>query len=53
MINFRVADLDKMAASGIVVEIDRQSYPNGRFASCGRWCKEAAEKHLLAADERR
>ena len=34
--NFRVCDLDKMAAqlraAGIVVEIDPQSYPNGRFA---------------------
>jgi glyoxylase I family protein len=37
MLNFRLRDLDKMAAqlraAGIAVEIDPQSYPNGRFAS--------------------
>src|SRR5713101_1685002 len=37
MLNFRIRDLDKMAAqlraAGIAVEIDPQSYPNGRFAS--------------------
>ena len=37
MLNFRVRDLDKMAAqlraAGIAVEIGPQSYPNGRFAS--------------------
>ena len=37
MLNFRVRDLDKMAAqlraARIAVEIDLQSYPNGRFAS--------------------
>jgi glyoxylase I family protein len=37
MLNFRVRDRDEMAAQlradGIVVEIDPQSYPNGRFAS--------------------
>jgi glyoxylase I family protein len=36
MVNFRVRDLDRMAAqlraAGIAVEIDPQSYPNGRFA---------------------
>ena len=36
MINFRVGNLDAMAAqlrsAGINVEIDAQSYPNGRFA---------------------
>ena len=36
MINFRVRDLDKMAAQlrerGIAVEVDSQVYPNGRFA---------------------
>jgi glyoxylase I family protein len=36
MLNFRVRDLDKMAAqlqaAGIEVKIDPQSYPNGRFA---------------------
>ncbi len=36
MVNFRVRDLDKMAAQlqaeGIAVKIDPQSYPNGRFA---------------------
>ena len=36
MVNFRVRDLDKMAAqlqaAGIAVKIDVQSYPNGRFA---------------------
>jgi len=36
MVNFRVRDLDKMAAqlqaAGIAVKIDPQSYPNGRFA---------------------
>lgn len=36
MINFRVRDLDKMAAqlraSGIAVEVDPETYPNGRFA---------------------
>jgi glyoxylase I family protein len=36
MLNFRVRDLDKMAAqlraSGITVEIDPERYPNGRFA---------------------
>ncbi|WP_298842229.1 VOC family protein [uncultured Roseobacter sp.] len=36
MINFRVDDLDAMAAqlqeAGISVEIDKTEYPNGRFA---------------------
>jgi hypothetical protein len=36
MINFRVGDLDKMAAqlraNGITVDVDPQLYPNGRFA---------------------
>jgi glyoxylase I family protein len=36
MLNFRVRDLDKMAAqleaAGIAVKIDPQVYPNGRFA---------------------
>src|SRR5262245_9370495 len=36
MINFRVRDLDKMAAQlrgrGITVEVDSEVYPNGRFA---------------------
>ncbi len=36
MLNFRVRDLDKMAAqlqaAGIPVKIDPQTYPNGRFA---------------------
>jgi glyoxylase I family protein len=36
MINFRVADLDKMAtqleAAGITVKVDPKTYPNGRFA---------------------
>ena len=36
MLNFRVRDLDKMAAqlqaAGIEVKVDPQSYPNGRFA---------------------
>ena len=36
MVNFRVRNLDKMAAqleaAGIAVKIDSQSYPNGRFA---------------------
>jgi glyoxylase I family protein len=36
MLNFRVRDLDKMAAqlqaAGIAVKIDPESYPNGRFA---------------------
>jgi predicted enzyme related to lactoylglutathione lyase len=36
MLNFRVRNLDKMAAqlqaAGIEVKIDAQSYPNGRFA---------------------
>jgi glyoxylase I family protein len=36
MINFRVADLDRMVAqlreAGISVEIDPTPYPNGRFA---------------------
>jgi glyoxylase I family protein len=36
MVNFRVRDLDKMAAqlqaAGIKVEIDPKPYPNGRFA---------------------
>jgi predicted enzyme related to lactoylglutathione lyase len=36
MLNFRVRDLDKMAAqlqaAGIEVKMDPQSYPNGRFA---------------------
>jgi len=38
MVNFRVRDLDRMAAqlraAGIEVKIDPQSYPNGRFAAC-------------------
>jgi len=38
MINFRVRDIDKMAAQlrekGIAVEVDPEVYPNGRFASC-------------------
>ncbi len=37
MLNFRIRYLDKMAAqlraAGIAVEIDPQSYPNGRLAS--------------------
>lgn len=37
MINFRVHDLDRMAAqlsaSGIAVKVDKTTYPNGRFAS--------------------
>jgi predicted enzyme related to lactoylglutathione lyase len=36
MVNFRVRDLDRMAAqlraAGIAVKIDPQPYPNGRFA---------------------
>jgi predicted enzyme related to lactoylglutathione lyase len=36
MINFRVADLDKMTrqleAAGIAVRVDPAAYPNGRFA---------------------
>jgi catechol 2,3-dioxygenase-like lactoylglutathione lyase family enzyme len=36
MLNFRVRDLDKMAAqlqaAGIEIKVDPQSYPNGRFA---------------------
>ena len=36
MINFRVRDLDAMAAqlrrAGITVEVDKETYPNGRFA---------------------
>lgn len=36
MINFRVNDLDAMAAqlrdAGIEVEIENEEYPNGRFA---------------------
>jgi predicted enzyme related to lactoylglutathione lyase len=36
MVNFRVRDLDAMAAQlrgvGIAIEIDPQHYPNGRFA---------------------
>ncbi|MEX2494432.1 MAG: hypothetical protein WD448_00005, partial [Woeseia sp.] len=36
MVNFRVRDMDAMAAqlgaSGIRVEVDEQVYPNGRFA---------------------
>lgn len=36
MINFRVSDLDRMAAqlraAGVAVEIDPETYPNGRFA---------------------
>ena len=35
MVNFRVRDLDKMAAqlraAGIVVKVDPGTYPNGRF----------------------
>lgn len=37
VLNFRVADLDAMVgqlrADGIAVEVDPQTYPNGRFAS--------------------
>ena len=37
MLNFRVRDLDAMVAqlnaAGISVEVDPESYPNGRFAS--------------------
>ena len=36
MVNFRVVDLDAMAAqlrsAGIAVDIDPEAYPNGRFA---------------------
>ncbi len=36
MINFRVADLDAMVAelraAGVEVEVDPETYPNGRFA---------------------
>jgi glyoxylase I family protein len=38
MLNFRVRDLDKMAAQlqagGIEVKMDPESYPYGRFARC-------------------
>lgn len=38
MLNFRVRDLDAMVAqlrgSGVAVEVDPETYPNGRFASC-------------------
>lgn len=37
MINFRVRDLDAMVAQlrgkGVAVEVDPETYPNGRFAS--------------------
>ena len=37
MLNFRVRNLDAMAAqlqgAGIAVEVDPETYPNGRFAS--------------------
>lgn len=37
MINFRVYDLDKMVeqlrAGGVDVDVDKETYPNGRFAS--------------------
>ena len=37
-INFRVADLDAMVeqlrAAGVEVEVDPETYPNGRFAQC-------------------
>lgn len=37
MLNFRVANLDAMVAqltdAGIAVEVDPESYPNGRFAA--------------------
>ena len=40
MVNFRVRDLDRMAAqlqaADIAVKIDPQSYPNGRFAPPAR-----------------
>ena len=36
MLNFRVKDLDAMVGqlrnAGIVVEVDPETYPNGRFA---------------------
>ncbi|MGB8478779.1 MAG: VOC family protein [Acidobacteriaceae bacterium] len=36
MLNFRVRDLDKRAAqlqaAGIAIQVDSQTYPNGRFA---------------------
>jgi len=36
MVNFRVRDMDKMAAqlrtAGITVDVDPKAYPNGRFA---------------------
>ena len=36
MVNFRVRNMDKMAAqlraAGIAVDVDQKSYPNGRFA---------------------
>jgi predicted enzyme related to lactoylglutathione lyase len=36
MLNFRVRDLDAMAAqlraAGVAVEVDGETYPNGRFA---------------------
>jgi predicted enzyme related to lactoylglutathione lyase len=36
MMNFRVGDMDKMAAqleaAGITVKVDPTTYPNGRFA---------------------
>jgi glyoxylase I family protein len=37
-LNFRVDDLDAMVAqlrsAGVAVEVDPETYPNGRFASC-------------------
>lgn len=37
-LNFRVDDLDAMVAqlrrAGVAVEVDQETYPNGRFATC-------------------
>jgi predicted enzyme related to lactoylglutathione lyase len=63
IVNFRVRDLDKMAAqlrtAGIEVKIDQKSYPNGRFArlydpreirsNCGNLQDQTLHARLLSS----
>ncbi len=65
MINFRVADLERMAEqlrdAGETVEVDPERYPNGRFATLRDpegngiqlWQPNAARVACLVADRQR
>ncbi|MGD1097754.1 MAG: hypothetical protein ABSB35_37920 [Bryobacteraceae bacterium] len=50
MINFRVRDLDAMVAqlraASVSVEVDLQSYPNGRYPACHALQPESRARRL-------